>query len=92
MKETMIYRISYNKREDAYETYFYHGPKKNPSWDDFDWEMTCKCLPAWIEQEQRPTEEHSMIHYEILTHIRQALSLGYKIEFHSKPEERSEEK
>ena len=86
-KQTMIYRVSYDKANDAFETYYYVGAKKNPAWADFDWEMTCKCLPAWIEQEQRPTEERTMVHYEILTHIRHAVRLGYKIEFIDKPTE-----
>ena len=86
-KQTMIYRISYDKQTDAYETYYYVGSKKSPTWSDFDWEMSVKCMPAWIEQEQRPTEEKTMIHYEILTHIRQALRLGYQIEFKDRPTE-----
>lgn len=86
MKETMIYRIGYNKKEDAFQTFVYVGTKRCPDWEDFGLELSCKCFPAWIEETQSPTEEKNMVHYEILTHIRQALRLGYKIEYIDIPE------
>lgn len=85
-KQTMIYRVSYSKKRDAFESYFYIGEKKYPTWEDFSFEASCKCFPAWIEEEQKPTEDACMVHYEVVTRIRQAMRLGYKIEFSDRPE------
>lgn len=86
-KQTMIYRVSYNEAEDAYETYFYVGDKKYPTWSDFKYEATSRCLPAWDEQRQTHSEENDVVSYRLVARIREALSLGYRLEFLDKPTE-----
>lgn len=86
-KQTMLYRVSYDEEKDAFETYFYVGTKKNPEWGDFKHESTCLCLRAWNEHKQEPAEEHEVVSYRLVTRIRQALDMGYRLEFKDKPAE-----
>lgn len=85
-KQYAIYRVSYSKSRDAFSTWVYVGDKQYPDWDDFGFEMEGRCFKAFIEETQEPTEDYCMIHFSILAGIRQAISLGYKIEFCDRPE------
>ena len=85
-KEYRIYRISYSEKKDAFSSWIYVGDKEYPDWDDFGMEMECRCIKGFIKEKGVPTENVDYIHYEILTRIRQAISLGYKIEFKDRPE------
>lgn len=80
-KDTMIYRVSYSEKRDAFSGWFYVGKKRNPDWDDFKCEMECKCLKRKPED-----EEATLISYRMLTYIRRAMALGYKLEWADKPE------
>lgn len=86
-KTYMYYRISYSKKRDSYSTWVYVGDKKYPDWDDFGFEMEGKCCKAFIEETKEPTEDYCMVHFSFLAGIRQAIALGYKIEFLDRPEE-----
>jgi hypothetical protein len=86
-KEHRIYRVSYSQKRDAFESFFYVGEKQYPNWEDFSFEASSKCFPAWIEEEHQPTEDACMVSYTVITRIRQALKLGYKLEFCDKPED-----
>lgn len=86
-KQTMIYRVSYDAQKDAFETYFYVGSKKSPTWEDFKHESTCMCLQAWNERTQEPTEDREVVSYRLVTRIRQALDMGYRLEFKDRPTE-----
>ena len=93
-KTYMYYRISYSKSRDSYSTWVYVGSEKYPAWDDFGLELEAKCVRAFDEEAQAPVEPTHLepdpfhfIHLSILTGIRQALRLGYTIEFYNRPEE-----
>ena len=80
-KDIMIYRVSYSKKRDAFSGWFYVGKNRHPKWDDFNFEIECKCLKRKPED-----EEATLISYQMLTHIRSAMMLGYKLEWANKPE------
>lgn len=80
-KKEMIYRIGYSKKNDAFSTWVYVGDKKDPDWEDFGFECEAKCRKLHEED-----EEPAFIHYSILTRIRRAIELGYKIEWVDRPE------
>ena len=82
-KKTAEYRISYSKKRDAYSTWVYVGYKKYPDWDDFGLEMECKLVKAAGHED---ADEAMYVHYELLTHIRQAMRLGYDVLWMDKPE------
>jgi len=86
-KETKIYRISYNKQKDAYETFFYIGTKQCPNWDDFKHEATFKCVQAWNADRNEPTEGNDFVHFRVIAGINRALDFGYQIEFIDRPEQ-----
>lgn len=85
--ESMFYRVSYSKKKDAFSTWIYVGPKKNPTWEDFGLEIECPCFRAFIEETGQPDKEKNMVHYHIITAIRQAMRLGYTVQFMDRPEE-----
>ena len=95
-KTYQYYRISYSKSQDAYSTWVYVGPKKFPDWDDFGMEITVQCVQGIDRETGEPIprpgfpsldDEHMFIHYSILSHISQAMRLGYDVSFCDKPEE-----
>ena len=90
-KRFMYYRVSYSKSRDSFSTWIYVGEKQYPSWDDFGMELDCRCVRAYNDELNKPEDEANWIHYEVLTHIRQAMKLGYKVSFSDRPEEGDDE-
>lgn len=82
-KQYAYYRISYSKKKDAYSTWIYVGEKKYPDWDDFGMEMECRLVYAAGHED---AYEPEFVHYELLTHIRQAMRFGYEINWLDRPE------
>ena len=85
-KTYMMYRVSYSKARDSFSTWVYVGNERYPSWDDFGLELECYCVRAYIEDEGIPTDEPDFVSYKLVTHIRQAMRLGYTVQFMDRPE------
>ena len=84
-KEHMLYRISYSKKEDAFSTWVYVGKDAFPDWDEFGLEAEFPCIQGFLP-ETGATGRKDFVHYELVTRIRQAIDLGFKVSFHSRPE------
>lgn len=72
-KKQMIYRVTYSKERDAFETWV-AVENHYPTDDEFGLELSCRCMSL-------DDEEPSLIHFSILRAISRAAQLGYKIEW-----------
>ena len=87
MKKTYkYYRISMS--ETSITTWIYAGTNPYPDWTDFELEMECPFVRAYIEEIGEPTESNKFIHAVALAGIRRAMKMGYEVSFINKPEEK----
>jgi hypothetical protein len=78
------YRVSYSKENDSYSTWVYVGENKHPEWNEFGLEIECRCVKGEIDGFK--SKENDFVSYHILTSIRNAMKLGYKVSFMDRPE------
>lgn len=77
MKKTYkYYRISMS--ETSITTWIYAGTNPYPDWTDFELEMECPFVRAYIEEIGEPTESNKFIHAVALAGIRRAMKMCYE--------------
>lgn len=73
------YWVSYSSRDDSYSAWSYAGPKKNPDWDDFNFEFESKCIKIRIDGEN--STEERFVSARLLNRISFAERTGWKVRF-----------
>lgn len=85
-KEYRIYRISYSQKRDSFSSWVYVGDDRDPDWDEFDLKSECYCQKWYDEATGTLADKAEMIHYTMLTDIREAVRNGYTVQFRNRPE------